>query len=247
MSATFAYFSVTSTSNGETTVITGKTQSVGTFTMASPNASLYLGLTAADMAKEISASADKTYWATTTDNGEPLTTGNHAESEQNHIINTVTLNGGDKGVQYKCTAKFDISVTGLNGLDEQLKTEDGVLKLSTESQTEGVKVSIANDKTGSQSSETLEKNIDSLAKPDDAGNSFWLIYEFTATGNSDVANLKADFGITNRKDEEENDGNQNYLAGKSFTVTIKASNNDGEKLDCQIVQPASKKLKFIRY
>ena len=205
--------------------------------MTSPNENLYLGLTAADMAKEVSSVNDVTYWAKVGTAGEEGITSNHETTEQKHKINTVTLTGGDKGVQYKCTAKFDISVTGLESGKEQLQDGDGLLKLYTEGSS-GVKVGIANSNEGTTDTDTTSHTLKSLANPDGEGNSFWLIYEFTATESSDTADLKASFSITNRKDNEPNDGNQNYLAGKEIKVTIKASDKEGEKLDCQIVQPA---------
>ena len=101
--ATFAYFSITATGNGETSA-TISAQKIGTVTISTVenNKTLKLSLTADDMAL---SNANTKYYAT------PNGTGDKKKDTKYDIAN-ITYTGGEDGVSYDCPVDVEISASG---------------------------------------------------------------------------------------------------------------------------------------
>ena len=101
--ATFAYFSITATSNGKTAA-TITAQNVGSVVLSTveDNTTLKLSLTADDMA--FSNQGNKYY-------ANPKGTGDKTSDEQYDIAN-IAYSDGEAGVNYKCPVKVEVSISG---------------------------------------------------------------------------------------------------------------------------------------
>ena len=103
--ATFAYFSVTVTSNAATSTVTTKAEAVGSVALNSKNAPLYLSLSADQMSK---ANANTVYHATTSATGYAATTAPGATAVAE--INATAVDNAE--VTYKCTFVYRVEVEG---------------------------------------------------------------------------------------------------------------------------------------
>jgi len=100
--ATFAYFTtVTSNDEGET-LVTGKTDAIGSISLTNPTSNLHITLNALDMAQDNL----NTYWAT---NDATL---NYDSAEVQRDIAVATLTGGEATTHYECSTTINVSVSG---------------------------------------------------------------------------------------------------------------------------------------
>lgn len=123
--ATFAYFSVSATTNSSSAAVTTKAQAVGTVAVANTNA-LYLNLTADQMAETLAGSkyyAQATNIASSTEVAAPV------------AVATFTAEDvADTDVTYTCTFNYTISnETDADANAVAVLTNDGVVTLTTSS------------------------------------------------------------------------------------------------------------------
>jgi len=107
--ATFAYFTASNTNDNQTTVVTGQTTTIAAVGLSNPTPSLYISLTATEMAQ--ATNAYKPYWATT----EPNVAGeaNYAESATQRTVAIAAVGeDGDANAKYTCTANVNVVVSG---------------------------------------------------------------------------------------------------------------------------------------
>ena len=102
--ATFAYFTVDSSSTSATTTVTTKAEAVGSVSLSAVNSDFFLNLTADQMSYE---NAGTVYYATI-DNSNAVTTSPGAK--QVAKIEATGVDGAE--VTYACTFKYTVTTTG---------------------------------------------------------------------------------------------------------------------------------------
>jgi len=100
--ATFAYFTTAVTNDDGETLLTGKTDAIGSISLTNPTSKLHITLNAIDMAQDNL----NTYWAT---NDATL---NYDSAEVQRDIAVATLTGGEATTHYECTTTINVSVSG---------------------------------------------------------------------------------------------------------------------------------------
>jgi len=100
--ATFAYFTTAVTNDNGETLVTGKTDAIGSISLTNPTSNLHITLNAIDMAQDNL----NTYWAT---NDATL---NYDSEEVQRDIAVATLTGGEATTHYECSTTINVSVTG---------------------------------------------------------------------------------------------------------------------------------------
>lgn len=109
--ATFAYYSVQNGANNSTTAINTTTGKAATVTYTAGTSQLYLNVTAAQMAQNLSG---HTYYSTTGEN-TPAVDGTATP----HTIGTFQVSGADTNDVHKCDFRFNVVTAGtLNDLDK---------------------------------------------------------------------------------------------------------------------------------
>lgn len=118
ISATYAYFSVLTSSSGSTHNVTTKLPKVGSIVLSNPPTNLHVRLNALNMLEK--NAGDKLY---ATDGAEDY------ESEYNpRIIALATVSGGEDDTKYSCSYDLNINITGT--MKDYLQTGDAKLIFS---------------------------------------------------------------------------------------------------------------------
>lgn len=228
--ATFAYFSLTvsGSTNTTATVTTGKT---GLFTFDKGKENLKLNIGTNLMAESLVSGEMPTsidYYADPEGGDTPKTVSPGkatADASDFASIGKLTLSNADKGTKYHCQAKYTITTefTDADGVQdgnassvkESIDDSDGMLYLKTNSADATINIVDDNENKPADSGEVTEtshtlKSLVSETK------TFWVTYDFTSTGNNMEADLQAALKVSNRN------ADQNYLAAKKITVSIKS-------------------------
>jgi len=100
--ATFAYFTTAVTSDNGETLVTGKTDAIGSISLTNPTSNLHITLNALDMAQDNL----NTYYATND------ASKNYDTEEVLRDIAVATLTGGEATTYYECTTTINVSVSG---------------------------------------------------------------------------------------------------------------------------------------
>jgi len=100
--ATFAYFTTAVTNDNGETLVTGKTDAIGSISLTNPTSNLHITLNALDMTQDNL----NTYYAT---NDATL---NYDSEEVQRDIAVATLTGGEATTHYECTTTINVNVSG---------------------------------------------------------------------------------------------------------------------------------------
>ena len=128
--ATFAYYSISTTNDNNTTVVNTQTAKVGSVALTNPTPNLYLSLSAADMAKDNQGA----YYATTTANpavgvsNYQMDGENKATHPTSSIIARITADGGETDAVYSCKSSMRVVVAG--NMVQHLVTGDAQIVFS---------------------------------------------------------------------------------------------------------------------
>ncbi len=195
--ATFAYFSVTTSSEGySATTVTGQTGKIPTITVTNPNKNLTLNVSATEMAQENA----KEYYAKSGTECASQASCNIPTTKTYHQILSVETKEGDTDTVYSCTGTIDVEASG------------GMTELSDQLQTGDVSIELKN-LTGDDGTELID-----LVSLTSTENKTSKSLKFEINGNNTV-NVEAFVMLENSSSAE-----QNYLAGKDLNVTITAKN-----------------------
>ena len=183
VSATYAYFQITSSNNATSTTTTGTSESVGNTTLTTNVSSLYLNLSALAMSEE---NIGTKYYATTDTAGTPITN----PTLGNGIYTLATASASDGDATFNCNYSYDISATLTNpitdGSDEDIKVTIKGSSITGGVQVYTLKQLITGTQTlngtfnnlGSAEAQTItiESTVENTAdrQNDFAGNSFTL-------------------------------------------------------------------------
>ena len=211
--ATFAFFAI-STDQGKNskTNITGTTPNVPSSAIALTGAQdLKLHLTADNMAQ---AKQGHYFYATSTDNAAEEETSKPTDHKV--TIGTATLQGGESGTTYKCTASYRVTVlkdaaTGVqegNISDVEFTDEDAAVLFLY-----GGDGSV--DVTGLDSGVGLK--LSEIIEAGETGKTGDIIFNLTG-GSSDSKTLQAALQIKNATTPR-----QDALANKTFVVNLEAT------------------------
>jgi len=185
--ATFAFFSVTSqTATSANTKVTTTAQDVGVVSLTTTTDNLYLKLSAAQMANTTAAKVP--YYATTADEYATTAGPDAAVTE----IAKFTVEGGDTGVNYKCTFNYTIKTTEANNDAAALAVlkADGDIVISVDGNVTGIAntYNLGEDVTNGTGTVTLIGNADA---PVSATVSAYAV--FNNTGSDQTAMAGASF------------------------------------------------------
>ncbi len=195
--ATFAYFSVTVSQDGNTTTVTAKAGEVGSVAIKGSQDSFTLEVTADDMAQP---SMDTNYYAIKTGDEGTTSSSTHGgkwhSSPQDLQVGSIALTGGSSNEAVECNTSILVNVSGT--MASKLKSGDA-------------KLTISGDGAAGIEPGVTDIDLYTITEGQSTGNTTYT-GKVILNGPETTKNITAQLYLVNKTTE------QNDLAGNTLTV-----------------------------